>query len=69
MPDGIVKWYNEIKGYGFITTEEGKDIFVHRSSISESYPRLETGQKVTFNTKAGEKGEVAVDVKILKDSK
>lgn len=64
MATGKVKWYNESKGYGFIETEEGNDVFVHRSGLSVSYLGLEQGQKVEFQTKSGEKGLVAFDVKL-----
>ena len=48
---GTVKWYNEIKGYGFIQTSDNKDIFVHRSGLENSYLGLETGQTVQFDVK------------------
>jgi cold shock protein len=66
MATGKVKWYNEVKGFGFIETENGKDLFVHRSSLESPYAGLETDQKVEFDTKQGEKGLVAVNVKSTK---
>jgi CspA family cold shock protein len=65
MTKGKVKWYNEIKGYGFIKAEDGKDIFVHRSGLDNSNARLEPEQEVEFETKTGEKGLVAVNVKAV----
>lgn len=61
MKKGKVKWYDEVKGYGFIETEEG-DIFVHRTGLSASLTRLEEGQEVEFETRQGDKGTVAFDV-------
>ncbi len=66
MATGKVKWYNDAKGYGFIETKEGQDVFVHRSGLSVSYLGLEPGQTVEFQTKNGEKGLVAFDVKLIK---
>ncbi len=59
---GTVKWYDGTKGYGFIATEDGQDIFVHRSGISNSFEGLETGQDVTFETKQGDRGLIAIEV-------
>ena len=61
---GTVKWFNDAKGYGFITPDDGgKDLFVHYSSISgEGYRTLAEGQKVEFNVGQGPKGENATDV-------
>jgi CspA family cold shock protein len=60
---GTVKWFNESKGYGFITTEEGTDIFVHYSAISgEGFRTLEENQPVEFEVKEGPKGLNAVNV-------
>ena len=62
MTKGTVKWYNETKGYGFIESENGDDIFVHRSGIINSYDGLQTDQKVEFEVKQGDKGLNAVNV-------
>ncbi len=61
--EGKVKWYNETKGFGFIEVENQKDIFVHRSGLISPYSGLSEGQKVTFDVKQGQKGDVAFNVK------
>ena len=63
MKKGTVKWYNEVKGFGFISTENGEDIFVHRTGLYSSYGGLQPEQEVTFDTKQGDKGLFAVNVK------
>jgi cold shock protein len=64
MVNGTVKWFNDQKGYGFITPENGKDVFVHHSAIlGDGYKSLSEGQAVTFDITAGAKGEQAVNVK------
>jgi len=65
MPTGKVKWYNETKGFGFIETEDGKDVFVHRTGLQNSYSGLNEGQQVSFELKDGQKGPMAVEVKVL----
>jgi cold shock protein len=62
---GKVKWYNEKKGFGFIQTEDNKDIFVHRSGLLSQHAVLKEGQTVEFETKQGDKGIIAVNVKVL----
>ena len=60
---GSVKWFNAEKGFGFITTEEGNDVFVHYSQIQkDGFKTLEEGQEVEFNVVEGEKGLQAEDV-------
>ncbi|MBN2591308.1 MAG: cold-shock protein [Sedimentisphaerales bacterium] len=57
MPEGKVKWFNPQKGYGFISTEDGHDIFVHFSSIfSDGFKSLKEGTAVTFDIVEGDKG-------------
>lgn len=63
MNTGKVKWYNETKGFGFIETEDGRDVFVHRSGLTNPYDGLQDGQQVEFETKQGDKGTFAVNVK------
>ena len=63
MAQGIVKWFNDQKGYGFITPENGKDVFVHHSAIQgDGYKSLGEGQKVEFVITTGPKGEQATNV-------
>jgi CspA family cold shock protein len=63
MAKGSVKWFNDQKGYGFITPENGKDVFVHHSSIQgEGYKSLAEGQQVEFEIQQGPKGEQATNV-------
>ena len=63
MAKGKVKWFNNQKGYGFITPEDGKDVFVHHTAIkADGYRTLEEGQEVEFDIQQGPKGEQAVNV-------
>lgn len=64
MATGTVKWFNEAKGFGFISPEDGgKDVFVHFSAIqAEGFKVLTEGQTVTFNTEDGPKGPQATNV-------
>ena len=63
MAEGKVKWFNESKGYGFITTEDGGDIFVHYSSIQgNGFKALVEGDAVSFDVEEGTKGPKAVNV-------
>ncbi len=62
---GTVKWFNASKGYGFISVENSKDVFVHQNSIKDAGGMLEDGQKVEFTTGEGKKGPQAEDVVIL----
>lgn len=60
---GKVKWFNAQKGFGFITTEEGSDVFVHFSGIGgEGFKSLDEGEDVRFEVTKGHKGEQAVNV-------
>lgn len=63
MNKGKVKWYNETKGFGFIESESGDDIFVHRTGLSSPFAGLDPEQEVEFEIKQGEKGLMAVNVK------
>lgn len=65
MEKGKVKWYDEIKGFGFIESEGSKDIFVHRSGLSRTIHALQPDQEVEFEVKDGEKGPVAFNVSSL----
>ena len=63
MSQGTVKWFNDSKGYGFITTDEGNDVFVHFSAITgDGFKTLAEGQKVSFEVVDGEKGPQAANV-------
>ncbi|MGM0397067.1 MAG: cold-shock protein [Bacillota bacterium] len=63
---GTVKWFNAEKGFGFITTEEGNDVFAHYSQIQkEGFKTLEEGQEVEFNVVEGQKGLQAEDIKAV----
>ena len=65
MPTGTVKWFNESKGFGFITPSDGgKDVFAHFSAIaSEGFRTLTEGQKVTYDVEQGPKGPQATNIK------
>jgi len=62
MTKGKVKWYDKTKGFGFIASENGDDIFVHRTGLVSSYGELQPDQEVDFEIKQGEKGLIAVNV-------
>lgn len=69
MNTGKVKWFNAEKGYGFITGEDGKDIFVHYSSISaEGFKTLDEGQTVTYDIIESDRGKQASNVTVAEDN-
>lgn len=64
MSEGKVKWFNERKGFGFIESDEGQDVFVHFSAIQDSgFKTLHEGQRVSFEIQNGQKGLSAANVK------
>ena len=66
MANGVVKWFNEKKGFGFIEQEDGPDVFVHHSGInSEGFRSLREGDKVSFDIEQGRKGPAAVNVTVV----
>jgi CspA family cold shock protein len=60
---GTVKWYDRVKGYGFIQTDDNKDFFIHRSGLEDSHIELQAGQTVEFEVGKSEKGPVAIKVR------
>ena len=67
MEQGIVKWFNSEKGYGFISVEGGNDVFVHYSAIqSDGFRTLEEGQSVTFDIIEGQRGPQAGNVVVVR---
>jgi len=67
MPQGTVKWFNDSKGFGFIASDDGQDVFVHHSEIqSEGYRSLDEGARVEFEVANGPKGLKATAVKLIK---
>lgn len=65
LMEGKVKWYDAVKGFGFIHTEEGKDIFVHRSGVKDAQFGLEQDQAVQFEVKESDRGPVAFNVEVI----
>jgi CspA family cold shock protein len=66
MANGVVKWFSDKKGFGFIEQEDGPDVFVHHSGINATgFKSLKEGDQVTFDTEDGQKGPAAVNVTVV----
>ena len=66
MMNGTVKWFNAEKGYGFVTTEDGEDVFAHFTQIQkDGFRTLEEGQAVSFDVVDGQKGKQAENIVVL----
>ncbi|KLJ60227.1 cold-shock protein [Streptococcus agalactiae] len=67
MTQGTVKWFNSEKGFGFISSETGADVFAHFSEIKvDGFKTLEEGQKVTFDIQDGQRGPQATNINLVK---
>jgi len=66
LPNGVIKWFSNKKGYGFIEQEDGDDIFVHHSAINmQGFRTLAEGDRVSFEIEVGERGPAAKNVEKL----
>lgn len=65
MPTGKVKWFNPDKGFGFLSGDEGEDVFVHRDALPEGITELKPGQRVEFGIVQGRKGNQALSIRVL----
>ncbi|MGI5245820.1 cold-shock protein [Dactylosporangium sp. CA-139066] len=65
MPTGRVKWYDQEKGFGFLTSDDGGDVFVHKAALPSGAGELKTGQRVEFGVVESRKGSQALQVKLL----
>ena len=65
MPTGKVKWYDTEKGFGFLSRDDGGDVFVHQSALPAGVPALKPGSRVEFGIVDGKRGEQALTVKVL----
>ncbi len=66
MAEGIVKWFNDAKGFGFIEQENGEDLFVHHTNINSSgFRSLNEGDRVSFDIEQGQKGPAAANVTVI----
>ena len=65
MPTGKVKWYDTEKGFGFLTRDDGGDVYVHSSALPSGVPALKAGTRVEFGVAAGRRGEQALAVHLL----
>ena len=66
MTNGIVKWFNDSKGFGFIEQEDGADVFVHHTAINATgFKSLNEGDRVSFDVEQGQKGPAAANVTVI----
>jgi len=65
VPTGKVKWYDTEKGFGFLASDEGGDVFVHQNALPAGVPALKPGARVEFGVADGKKGEQALSVRLL----
>jgi CspA family cold shock protein len=68
MPTGKVKWYDTEKGFGFISSDEGGDVYVHSDALPSDVPALKSGTRVEFGVAQGRRGDQALQVRVLESS-